>query len=363
MVSFHSTLLAIACTISSITGVAVDDVQAFRVTFDNDDFENLKSRLKSTRFPHQLSDVDSINWNYGIPVQIMERLVNYASTDFNWSAQVDKMNTIPQFTAAIDDHTVHFIHQRSSNENAKPLMLVHGWPGSFWECHKILPILTEPQNFGGSADNAFHVVCPSIPGFAYSSKPHRKGFDQMKTAIVFSELMTVLGYEKYFLQGGDWGSVVTSFQASLPESRERVLGLHLNMVPAPPPIKKGILALCGLLASAVMPWLFYSSDEREALLQMPLAVMTHTGYFHEQSTQPQTLAYGLSDSPTGLLAWITEKFYVWGDCPDGDLFSKFSEDDLLTNFMIYWTTNSAGKTSVNRKCVTYINSGDVLIVY
>ena len=260
------------------------------------------------------------------------------------------------------------------------------------ECTKIIPLLTEPQLHGGDPAHAFHVVCPSIPGttttaaaavtatvlwdrnavhlysnsfdkhrvfismynvltyvcslvaagYGYSSHPSQTAFDQQACAEVFHTLMTEeLEYSQYFLQGGDWGSVVTSFMAALPGATQHVLGLHLNMVPALPPVQKGFVSLFKLIVSVFMPWGFYTPLEREGLLQTPYNMFIETGYFHEQSTRPLTLAYGLSDSPVGLLAWIVEKFYQWSDCK-GDLYSRFTRDELLTNFMIYWTTNSAG---------------------
>ena len=318
------------------------DIKPFQVPFDGEEFDHLRQRLSAAIYPEPVPGGTNDEWSQGSPLHIIKNLTDYLQRGFNWSDQVKKLNAMPQFQATINNHTIHFVHQRSSNKDAKPLMIIHGWPGSYWECHRIIPILTEPQDFGGKAEHAFHVICPSIPGFGYSSKPQQRGFDQMACATIFSELMSVLGYEQYLLQGGDWGSIVASLQASLPSSTSRVLGLHLNMIPAPPPLFKGPVAVTRLLASALVPWLFYSPQERDALLNVPLAACQHSGYFLEQSTQPLTLAYGLTDSPVGLLAWITEKFYRWSD-HKGDMFTWISMDDLLTNFMIYWSTSTAGE--------------------
>ena len=157
-------------------------------------------------------------------------------------------------------------------------------------------------------------------------------------------MISKLNYEEFYLQGGDWGSVVTSLMASLPNSQNHVLGLHLNMIPAMPPINKGFWKLANFFVSLVLPWFYYSPLERDGMLNLPWKMFMETGYFHEQSTRPMTLAYGLSDSPVGLMSWIIEKFYAWSDC-NGDLFSRFTRDELLTNFMIYWMTNSGGKVS------------------
>lgn len=179
-------------------------------------------------------------------------------------------------------------------------------------------------------------------GYGYSSAPKHTAFDQYACAELFTTLMVEeLQYSQYFLQGGDWGSVVTSFMSTFPNSTKNVLGLHLNMAPALPPLNKGIWSVIKLATSVALPWLFYTPLEREGLLQMPYTMLMETGYFHEQSTRSQTLAVGLSDSPVGLLGWIVEKFFLWGDC-QGDLYSSFTKEELLTNFMIYWTTNSAG---------------------
>lgn len=315
----------------------------FQVPYDADAVADLKQRLFMTRFPDELKDIGTEEWSYGAPLGVIKRLMTYLEVDYDWAKQVDKLNRMPQFTMQIGEHNVHYVHQRSSNKNAMPLMLIHGWPGSFWECSKILSMLTEPQLYGGSPEVAFHVVCPSIPGYGYSSKPMKKGFDQMECAKLFSTLMHELHYDKYYLQGGDWGSVVASLQASLPPSitHGKVLGLHLNMVPAAPPIGKGFMAAIHLLVSMVFPSWYYTPAEWNEVQAAPIRALTDTGYFHEQLTRPSTVAYGLSDSPIGLMAWIGEKFYEWSDS-NGDLFSRFSEDEFLTNFMIYWTTNSAG---------------------
>lgn len=238
------------------------------------------------------------------------------------------------------------------------------------ECIKIIPMLTEPQMYGGNSSHAFHVVCPSIPGnlttcdncyvdeikadiywtvvlkgYGFSSAPVKSSFDQQRCAEIFRSLMiSKLNYEEFYLQGGDWGSVVTSLMASLPNSQNHVLGLHLNMIPAMPPINKGFWKLANFFVSLVLPWFYYSPLERDGMLNLPWKMFMETGYFHEQSTRPMTLAYGLSDSPVGLMSWIIEKFYAWSDC-NGDLFSRFTRDELLTNFMIYWMTNSGGKVS------------------
>jgi pimeloyl-ACP methyl ester carboxylesterase len=346
-------------------GVSAAAAVPFEVPYDAGAVSDLAGRLARARYPAPLADVGADDWSYGAPEQAVRALVEHLESGFDWAAQVDKLNEMPQFTMELGEHKVHFVHRRSSNAAAAPLMLVHGWPGSFWECSKILPMLTEPQNYGGRAEDAFHVVCPSIPGFGFSRTPAARGFDQQACAELFSDIMRELGYSRYYLQGGDWGSVVASLMAALPpgEASHRrghghgtVLGLHLNMVPTPPPVGRGFIPLVKFAASMLMPWLYYTADERRDILNTPLNALRETGYFHQQSTRPVTTAYGLSDSPVGLVAWIAEKFYQWSDCR-GDLFSRFTKDELLTNIMIYWTTNTAGAQShtVSSYCCLALN--------
>jgi epoxide hydrolase len=323
------------------------EIIPFQISYDSVMEQELHSKLNQIRWPQHL-DNSANDWDYGIPINVVKEYVDYLLTNYSWATEVAKLNQFPQYVTEIDDYTVHFIHQKSSNPFAKPLIFLHGWPGSFWECHKILPMLTEPQNYGGKPENAFHVICPSIPGYGYSSSPKRKGFDQYNCAQIFSELMNQLNYSQYYIQGGDWGSVVGSLQASLPENSNKILGLHLNMVPVSFPFAKGIIPLISSFASLLLPWFFFTPTERQLLSELPLKGLQETGYFHEQSTRPLTLSYGLSDSPVALLAWIAEKFYVWSDCTTKNFQTVHPPESLLTNFMIYWTTNTAGTVLCSR---------------
>lgn len=324
------------------------DILSYNISYNKQIEEDLFLKLKDIRYPlykqqkqQQKESNKEDNWKEGIPINIINELILYLKSNFNWKNQINKLNSFNQFQLEIENYQIHFIHYKSSYKNAKPLLFLHGWPGSFWECHKILPMLTEPQNYGGKIENSFHVICPSIPGYGYSSIPTENGFDQYKCAQIFSKLMLELNYSKYYIQGGDWGSVIGSLQASLPENYDRILGLHLNMVPVAFPFKKGFFPLISNLFSLILPWFFYTPYERQIITDLPLKTILETGYFHEQSTKPLTLSYGLSDSPVGLLAWIVEKFYVWSDVSTKDFFEVHSKDELLTNFMIYWTTNTA----------------------
>lgn len=319
-------------------------IYPFTVPYDEEMVADLYRRLNSTRWPQELQSVtgDHGDWDYGIPRHLVQEYVDYLFHNYSWKLQVKKLNEMSQYQTTIDDYNIHFIHQKSSYPNAVPLLFLHGWPGSFWECSKILPMLTEPHKYGGKRENSFHVICPSIPGYGYSSSPKKKGFDQYECALLFTKLMDRLGYPKYYLQGGDWGSTIASLQASLPENSNKILGLHLNMVPVALPYAKGIFPLLSSLLSLVLPWFYFTTTERKLLNELPLKILQETGYFHEQSTRPLTLSYSLSDSPVGLLAWIGEKFYVWSDCTRKDFQIIHPPDEFLTNFMIYWSTNTVG---------------------
>lgn len=329
--------------IAAILFVAVAcayEVRPFEITWSESSNNDLKQRILATRWPSELEDVH--DWSQGVPLSWIKNISNYFISKYDMKKELEQLNKFSHFKVNIGDQDVHFVHQKSSHQSAKPLILIHGWPGSFWECSKIIPILTEPQLYGGNPENAFHVVCPSIPGYGFSSAPTKKGFDQYQCAQLFDELMfSVLGYTSYYVQGGDWGSVIASFMSTLPSSQERIIGLHLNFVPMAPPITKGISAIITLIISMFIPWLFYDQQEISQLLQLPQYLAYETGYFHEHSTRPQTISYALSDSPIGLMSWIFEKFFVWSDCK-GDPLNIFTPDELLTNFLIYWNTNTTG---------------------
>jgi hypothetical protein len=190
----------------------------FKLDVSTADLADLVSRLKATRFPDQLQDLKT-GWEYGADLNYMKSLVEYWANDFDWKAREAEFNSMEQFTLPINGMTVHFVHRRSSNPNAKPLLLTHGWPGSVFEFHKILPLLTEPQQYGGTADQAFHVVCPSLPGYGFSSAPTKRGWGTVDTCKTFNMLMLALKYDKYFAQGGDWGAIITrSLGALFPEN-------------------------------------------------------------------------------------------------------------------------------------------------
>jgi microsomal epoxide hydrolase len=298
-------------------------IEPFCIRVADEVLTDLRARLARTRWPSQ---IDAAGWSYGTERAYIAELCEYWRERYDWRAQETALNRFDQFTTPIDGLNVHFIHQRSRHTNALPLLITHGWPGSVYEFHKILGPLSDPEAHGGSAADAFHVVCPSLPGYGFSDPPRTPGFDVRSAAELEAKLMARLGYTRYGAQGGDWGAFVTRWLGLL--DAEHCCGIHLNMLVALPPL--------GEDASAEL-----SASEREALAQAQHFQNEETGYQAIQGTKPQTLAYGLNDSPAGLAAWIVEKFRTWSDC-DGDVERRFTKDELLTNVMIYWVTQSIG---------------------
>jgi pimeloyl-ACP methyl ester carboxylesterase len=306
---------------SAATG-ARESITPFRISVADSVLADLKQRLARTRFPGEISSSD---WDYGTNLAYLKELVTYWQQTFDWRAAERRLNQFDQFTTNIDGIDVHFIHQRSRNPNALPLAVTHGWPGSVAEFTKIIGPLTDPAAHGGNASDAFHVVAMSLPGFGFSSKPRERGYGPERMAGILTKLMARLGYTRYGLQGGDWGSAISRFAAI--NDASHVAGLHLNFCLAgPPPGVKDP-------NEGVPPQELTRTRERQAFMD------TERGYFLEQSTKPQTIGYALDDSPAGLAAWIIEKFRSWTD-NDGVIEKKFTKDELLTNVMIYWVTQS-----------------------
>jgi pimeloyl-ACP methyl ester carboxylesterase len=283
---------------------------------------DLKERLARARLPEEL---DGAGWTYGTNLSYLKNLVAYWRNEFDWRAQERRLNQFEQFRTTIDGMGVHFIHRRSREPNALPLILVHGWPGSFAEFAKVIGPLTDPVRYGGRAEDAFHVVVPSIPGYGFSDKPRGPGHGRDRTSELFVKLMARLGYSRYGAQGGDLGAGITSKMAL--DDGAHVAGLHLNLCSGEPPDPAN--------PSAGVP------AEELARMQERRTFWTdeEQGYSHIQGTRPQTLGYALNDSPVGLAAWIVEKFRLWCDC-DGNPEKVFTRDELLTNITIYWVTET-----------------------
>jgi microsomal epoxide hydrolase len=310
-------------------GVAAIDAQSpsatirpFRIQASDEAVRDLKERLARTRFPEQ---IPGTGWDYGTELEYLRELVTYWRDRFDWRAAERRLNAFDQFTTTIDGLEIHFIHQRSPNPKAMPLALTHGWPGSIFEFTKVLGPLTDPVRFGGRAEDAFHVVALSLPGFGFSGKPQERGYSPERMGRIIAALMARLGYERYGLQGGDWGGIISRLVAI--NDAPHVAGLHLNFCTAGPPPG-------GDANAGVPPAELQRMQERQAYMENERA------YQQIQGTKPQTLGFALSDSPAGLAAWIVEKFRAWCDC-GGDVEKKFTKDDLLTNVTIYWLTNTA----------------------
>lgn len=295
-------------------------VEPFRVQVSQAVLDDLQTRLAHTRLP---DEVEGAGWDYGVPRAYMQELVDYWRTRFDWRAQERAINTFAHFRATIDGRSIHFIHERGKGPRPLPLIITHGWPGSFYEMHKIIPLLTDPARFGGDPADAFDVIVPSLPGYGFSDRPTQPGETNVQIADLWVRLMTdCLGYQRFVAHGGDIGAGVTT-RLGL-RHPDQVMGIHVT--------------------SVAQPYLGAGAPELSAAEKAYLALGEQWddeegAYSHIQATRPQTLAYGLNDSPAGLAAWIVEKFRAWSDC-DGEVERRFSKDELLTNIMIYWVTET-----------------------
>lgn len=299
----------------------------FKIQVPDAVLADLKDRLARTRFPGEIAGAE---WDYGTSRAYLEELVTYWRDRFDWRAAERRLNQFDQFTTTIDGLDIHFLHQRSRNPGALPLVLTHGWPGSVVEFTKIIGPLTDPAAHGGSASDSFHVVAISLPGFGFSEKPAERGYGPERMAGIIATLMARLGYTRYGLQGGDWGSAISRFAAL--NDASHVAGLHVNFCLAGPP------------PDAKDPNEGVPPAELERMRARLAFMENERGYFLEQSTKPQTIGYALDDSPAGLAAWIVEKFHSWCDC-GGNVENKFSKDDLLTNITLYWVTRSGASSA------------------
>jgi epoxide hydrolase len=297
-------------------------MERFKIDVPNSVLEDLQARLARARFPDQLDDA---GWGYGTELGYLRELVCYWREQYDWRAQERALNSFDLYKTRVAELEVCFIHQRSREPDAFPLLIAHGWPGSIFEFQKIIGPLTNPVAHGGQREDAFHVVCPSMPGYGFSEAPHKSGFAIRQVAETHAALMAALGYQRYGAQGGDWGAIVTEQLARVDPGH--VAGIHLNLVPAGP------------LAGAKNPTDGVAPEEFSWLADAANFRKHETGYQRIQGTKPQTLGYGLNDSPVGLAAWIVEKFRGWSDC-NGDVETRFTKDELLTNVMIYWVTQS-----------------------
>jgi pimeloyl-ACP methyl ester carboxylesterase len=304
------------------------DITPFSADIPQTMLDDLQSRLKNTRWP----DAETTgNWLQGIPLAYARELAQYWEADYDWRRFETKLNQWPQFKTEIEGLDIHFIHCKSPHENAMPMIISHGWPGSIVEFHKIIDALVNPTAYGGAPEDAFHVVAPSLPGFGFSGKPTSPGTSVEKIGEMWGLLMARLGYDRYVAQGGDWGSMIT--QSMGQSQTEHCAGIHINMpIVAPDPDTMDSL----------------TPQESDALQAMGYYSDSESGYSKQQSTRPQTLAYGLADSPVGQMAWVAEKFYAWTDCEvDGVKHPEniLSKDEILDNVMLCWLNNTAGSSA------------------
>ncbi|MDP4090924.1 MAG: epoxide hydrolase [Bacillota bacterium] len=303
-------------------------IQSFNIQVSDELLDDLKYRLEHVRWPDQL---EGSAWERGTDLDYLQSLLSYWREQFDWRAQETELNRFSQFRCNVDGIDIHFVHERGNGPGAIPIILTHGWPDSYIRYQKIIPLLTDPAHHGGDPEDSFDVIVPSLPGFGFSGHPKHSGVNNHYVSELWAKLMTEkLGYNKFAAAGGDIGSGVTRYLAL--NHPELLIGIHLTDI--------GIIR--NLMTSQDNEEL--SEEELQYKKSAPLWISNEGGYMSIQSTKPQTLAYGLSDSPVGLAAWIIEKFRAWSDC-NGDLQQSFSKDELLTNIMIYWVTNTIGSSA------------------
>ncbi|KOV53947.1 epoxide hydrolase [Streptomyces sp. AS58] len=315
------------------TSVPADGIRPFRLDIPQRDLDDLHDRLDRTRWPEELPGT---GWAYGVPLEYLRDLARYWRQEYDWRAAEARINEWPQYTTTIDGANVHFAHVRSPEPDATPLVVTHGWPGSVVEFLDVVGPLTDPVAHGGDRADAFHVVVPGIPGFGLSGPTRDTGWEAGRVADAWAELMARLGYERFGAQGGDWGAAISRELGRA--HPDRVIGVHLNLLPgaqaATEPTPEQLAELApDQRERALASWRRWSAWSADG-----------TGYAVLQATRPQTLAYALTDSPVGQLAWIVEKFKEWTDSAELPE-EAVDRDRLLTNVMLYWLTGTAGSSA------------------
>ena len=304
-----------------------NQLKSFVIEISEAQLSDLRLRLELTRWPEKETVSD---WDQGVPLSYMKEVHDYWLNHYDWRRCEKQLNQYPQFTTEIDGLDIHFLHIRSRHEQAMPLIMTHGWPGSIVEFLKVIEPLVNPAEYGGCEEDAFHLVLPSLPGFGFSGKPADTGWGVDKTGRAWGQLMARLGYERFVVQGGDWGAGVALSMAKT--ETEHCAAIHLNSVVVPPdPDTMDSL----------------TEFEQEALADASRFQEMESGYSQQQATRPQTLGYGLVDSPIGQAAWIIEKFYAWMDCGEGaerHPQNILTRDEMLDNVMMYWLS-AAGASS------------------
>jgi epoxide hydrolase len=301
-------------------------IRPFTVDIPQADLDDLRDRLRRARFPDQLPGA---GWDLGVPLGYVKELAEYWASAYDWRQHEARINAFPQFTTTIDGQRIHFLHVRSPEPDATPLIMTHGWPGSIVEFLGIIDPLTDPRAHGGDPADAFHLVIPSVPGFGFSGHTTDRGWNLRRIAKAWAVLMDRLGYARYGAQGGDWGSGISRDLGVI--DAEHVIGVHLNYLLTFPTGAPG--EMDGL-----------TDADKQRLEGLNRFQEDLSGYLRIQATRPQTLAYGLADSPVGQLAWVVEKFKEWTDS-DSVPEDAVDRDQLLTNVMLYWLTNTAGSSA------------------
>jgi pimeloyl-ACP methyl ester carboxylesterase len=301
-----------------------DGIAEFRIEVTDAELGDLRDRLGRVRWAER-ETVD--DWSQGVPLVYLRELCDYWANAYDWRPTEAGLNALPQFRTQIDGLAIHFLHVRSSLRDALPLVLTHGWPGSIIEFLEVIEPLTDPSAHGGDPGDAFHLVCPSLPGYGFSDKPTQPGWGIERIAAAWATLMARLGYERYGAQGSDWGTSISTELAR--QDPEHVVGIHL-MPPLAPPDPATLDDL--------------TSRERAALASLEHAAEWDSGYSQEHATRPQTIGYALVDSPAALCAWIVEKFQAWTDC-DGHPENALGRDQLLDNLMLYWLPGTGASSA------------------
>lgn len=304
----------------------MDTPQPFRIDVPQPDLDELFSRLERTRWPDQLPGV---GWSYGVELTYLQELVDYWCIEYDWRLHERRLNELTQFTTRIDGQQIHFLHVRSPHPDATPLIITHGWPSTVYDFVDIIGPLTDPLTFGGDRSDAFHVVAPSLPGFAFSGMTNEPGWGTERIARVWSDLMEGLGYTSYGAQGGDFGALVAPELGRV--APDRVIGVHLNALPN------------AAVATAPGDQEVLTDAEREITDRNEWEWMERSGYAIQMSTRPQTIAYALNDSPTGQLAWNLEWFVDFD--PESTDQDPVDRDALLTDVTIFWLTRTAGSAA------------------
>ena len=302
----------------------MSDISPFKIEVSDEEIDDLKVRLKNIRWPEHAT---LSGWEQGVPLDYAVELMDYWRTDYNWRDCESYLNQLPHFSTVIDNQEIAFIHVKSKYEDAKPLILTHGWPGSVIEFFNVIEPLVNPVENNGSEKDAFHLVLPTIPGFGFAKKPSDNGWGVEKVALAWTELMSRLGYDSYYAQGGDWGSAITT-QIGISQGHA-CNGIHLNMALVHPieGAKENI-----------------TDFEREALKSVDYYMQSDSGYSKIQSTKPQTIGYGLVDSPVAQATWIIDKFWQWTDCC-GDIENVVSRKHLFDNISFYWFSKAGASSA------------------